>query len=897
MKASETIDRVFFEKKFSATKYLLRYIVAAPEEARREQLSTVSHYRDLADQEIAGVVDANYSNFNASLGKFAGIANQLQDARGGLLEVEKRSMEGKAILTAKTKNLHDLLLQTYEAKKVIDLINDIEYIEKAPAKIQEALDARKITLAVDVYSRAFDLVFSDKLVVFSAVGVMRHALLESKQTIEDYLLQALGAALYLHDVFSKFGVGHQQSLRAFQDCRASVPPPPLEELAQCVQRLSRDVEVAGTLKLQLETHLERLLVQVTAICRQLFEAKGGGSGTFGSPPHAPAFQAYLRTVLDTVYDCLGRHSRLAVYFAKGVYSLDEIVRKAFHVVEEWLVAYLRDVDEAMPSSASPLATANPYTGLFCFFTEEPHKETNIVAKDNQEAHDGAALVCSPSLYYVPVIFDDIAAFSAKVAALQTNTAPFVDVFWRPFVGRIWFPKLQAQAQVPLLRPLCFDLILAYSTKHGRAATATTGFDFPLPLDTVFAVPNVHALAVTTHALFDMLAPLAAFESELIAVVESTARRFVEDCAAIVRKVCEGTLNQVEMSIGANELARLFHSTPLYQAAKGKVPYLSLAKVTPTDAAATPGSDEFSTHANAYTVSYSLPTPIITTTVATPPTEVNATPRDELHAKESDLEAKFVDPAFWARPHIAKSLVSDASKVAVLAYMSSCCDFVALHLEERMQGLVADRNNGAETLLANLKATSWRCSGLADECLFFLRREVHLACYYHLTQVAAAKLDAEGDPKCSPLECVLALRAKLLAVEEASLQPYLAPVKVALVLDGLDGLVAGLVTGLLAKIPRISKAGVAQMHCNLLGLQQVLTGLVYKYQWVRRDAFHLQRAMRYYSLVLLPEAELEMFLMENRKAFPAEALRAVWRVDVPTRALSKASVNKLDSLLR
>jgi hypothetical protein len=78
MKASEEIDRIFFDKKFSAAKYMLRYIVGAPDDVRQEQLQTITRYNKLADQEIAGVVDANYSNFNASLGKFTGISNQLQ---------------------------------------------------------------------------------------------------------------------------------------------------------------------------------------------------------------------------------------------------------------------------------------------------------------------------------------------------------------------------------------------------------------------------------------------------------------------------------------------------------------------------------------------------------------------------------------------------------------------------------------------------------------------------------------------------------------------------------------------------------------------------------------------------------------------------------------------------
>ncbi|KDO20326.1 hypothetical protein SPRG_14462 [Saprolegnia parasitica CBS 223.65] len=849
MKASEAIDRVFFEKKFSATKYMLRYIVSAPDDTRAEQLRTVSHYRELADQEIAGVVDANYTNFNASLGKFAGIAHQLQGARAGLLEVEKRSMEGKAILTAKTKNLHDLLSQTYEAKKVIDLIQDIEYIEKAPAKIQAALDAGLAGQAVDVYLRAFGLVFSEKLVVFSAVATMRHALLECKQTIEDYLVAAIEAGVYLEVVWIKHAKSSSASLSTFRALSSSAPAPPLADLARCVQRLSREVEVIGTLKASLEPRLEALIERIGSICRASL-ATADANERFGRSPLASTFQACLQTVLCAVSTCLGHHATLAATLAP--YPLDEIVHKAFHVLEEWLVQHLSDPEPVTHVPTSPMAGAATNVGLFRFFPAET-MTTTTHPSDNQVAHDAApsSLVCPPSLFYVPHIFPDVLAFSTHVAALSKSVS-FLDVFWRPFVVRIWLPKLQAKASAVIATP-------------SRAGDSE--FTLPMPMDTMYAVPNVHALVLVVRELFAMLRSLLPVAQELIGVVDATARRFAEDCATIVRKICDGSLNQVEMSIGASELGRLLHQTPLFAAAKGNVPYQSLAKIAPSDAA----------------------TPL-------PSSDVKVTPRDELHAKELELETKFLDLDFWTRPGTVKSLVQDPSKLALLAYLSSCCDFVSLLLDKHIQTSEYSNLND-DHLVATLKATSWRCSSLADECLFFLRRELHLTCYYHLTQVVGVTMDGPEGTSCAPAESVLGLAAKLLSYEETCLEPYLSKHKVALVLDGLDSLVCHILTHLLSKLSKLSVGGVAQMHCNVNSLQQSLTSLFYKYPSVRRDAFYFQRVKRYYALALLSETDLEMFLMENRKAFAPDLLRAIWRVDVPTRPITKASVNKLDSLLR
>ncbi|GLD91962.1 hypothetical protein PINS_up000495 [Pythium insidiosum] len=75
----QAIDATFFDKKFSVPRYILRYVVgASTEERRHEQLQRVTRMREIADAEIAGVVDENYANFNTSLARFTTISNQLQ---------------------------------------------------------------------------------------------------------------------------------------------------------------------------------------------------------------------------------------------------------------------------------------------------------------------------------------------------------------------------------------------------------------------------------------------------------------------------------------------------------------------------------------------------------------------------------------------------------------------------------------------------------------------------------------------------------------------------------------------------------------------------------------------------------------------------------------------------
>lgn len=80
--------------------------------------------------------------------------------------------------------------------QVIDIINEIQYIEAAPAKIQAMMNERNYLGAVDMFTNSLDLVFSDKLVAFHAITGVRNALMECKQTIEDQLVQELHFIIY-----------------------------------------------------------------------------------------------------------------------------------------------------------------------------------------------------------------------------------------------------------------------------------------------------------------------------------------------------------------------------------------------------------------------------------------------------------------------------------------------------------------------------------------------------------------------------------------------------------------------------------------------------------------------------------------------------------------------------
>ncbi|KAF0682718.1 Aste57867_25169 [Aphanomyces stellatus] len=884
MKASEEIDRIFFDKKFSAAKYMLRHIVGASDDVRKEQLDTVSRYRSLADREIAGVVDSNYSNFNASLGKFNVISNQLQEARAGLVEVSKRSMEGKAILTAKTKNLNELLLLKYESKKVIAVVDDIEFIDKAPSKIRAALSRKDFTAAVDIYVRAFELVLGENLAVFHAISAMRNALMESKTLIEDHL-----------DAFGTYSKGLQQTVPHFEailnrdvlyDGETPKTPTtlsasnPLQAIVLCVKRLSREVDVAGTLKNTRSVHLNSVVRQVAGLCR----GKGFYEEVpFGHHAASPNFQSYLQVLLHVVEKILHRHALMVGYFNHTSCTMPDVVQKTFRLLQEQLGDYFGDAATDRPSNnnASP-DRMDTGAGLFRFAQLE--STAHLRATLHETASDGNPQVCPPSLFHVPVVYDDIVRFSKAVEKICASS--FADLIFNAYLSKVWIPRLKSEAESFLSRP---------------TTRVVKTFALPHPMDTAFNAPDVHVLLHIVDEMFDIMQTMPSYGHDIASIVELTVLRYVEECSAIVRKICEGTLNQLETGVAAAELMRSFQDYPVYVTAKGNVPHQPLAKVLPSETVDTyPESENSSAPAHNYGFSYSLPTPILTssstTTTTTPadPPSVKSK-KDELQCKEWDFEAKFKEPSFWLSPQVSRGLLFDAGKLSMLAYLNMACDAVSLHIEECMQTFLQSTIGASlDHLLGNVKSASWRCSGLADECLFFLRRELRLHAFYFLTQVASSPLDLSPDqaPPTSPHDCIVAWNAHLL-----QLTLHLKPEKMAFLLDGLDRLEAMILMHVLAFVPKISVAGVAQMHVNVCALQQNLTALLYGYPAIPRDFYHFERTKRYYHLLTLSETELELYLMENRRAFPSDCLKSIWRVDVPTRVLTKSSVNKLDSLLR
>ncbi|KAG7389361.1 Exocyst complex component 4 [Phytophthora pseudosyringae] len=937
------IDPAFFDKKFSVSRYMLRYVVgAATDELRGQQLQKVRKFRAMADEQIDGVIDQSFVNFNTSLARFTAISNQLQETRDKVQEVRKRAADGRTILGSKTKNLRELLLQKYEAKKVIDIIDDIECIEAAPGKIEALLNQRKFLDAVDAFASALDLVFSEQLVAFHATTGLRNDLMECKQTIEDRLVQELQRAIYLKGAFAhiasktnqyslaaienelnsdahldqefenlmlqscsaKDAAGQQRKSRSDSSAGVAVAPLPTNNALQtavgAVKKLHREREAIGTIKSSIEHELDAVVAELSRLCRGIFNSSSSTSfanafteATFGTHDHSSDFRTFLRLLFAVLRRVAQRHYLVAIYFeADGDnwdYGMLEVVTKISGVLERVVCEYLDGASSPQPAARDPSAASSSDSGELFKLSRNKPATKNQSSEDNQIGSPTAKhrrLVCEPSVFHLPEVYEELERIGKDLqqllrASSRSGVSSPSSASLSGFVA--FLSAFITQKWISKVKAKAQHFLAV------KARGLTTTCRLPIPSDTSYQPPSIDSLLHVIENLREMMVKIPTHASGLAGVLEASVLSWLEECAVIVRDIREQTLNHQQLqakNVTYADLAAIFHEYEGYQRAKqgSPIPYHH-SKVQPT------GSMNSGAGSN----------------------RVSA--EELIAARELELESELYDPDSWMQG--ANGLLMDNARIGMLGYANSACDLIALYLKRVAGGSEGKSNNASTTpvtspaLTMALQAASWQCSALADECLIFLRREVRLHCCYYLTQLVSQRFDMEEGQSTMAQDSVLTLNLNLSSIENA-LQPYLASDKMALVFNGVDALLSRLLIGNLAQMTdsTFTRGGVQQMLLNIGALRQGLTGTLYSYP---RDgaslsssasmpsscssASRLEHAKRYYQLLNLSETQLEMFLLANRGAYAHEAFRALWHVNAPHRPLAKGSVNKLDSLLR
>ncbi|CEG35938.1 exocyst complex component [Plasmopara halstedii] len=916
------IDAVFFDKNFNVQRYMLRYVVgAATDELRHQQLLKVKKYRTMADNQIDGVIDQSFVNFNTSLAHFTAISNQLQDTRDKLLEVQKRATDGRTILGSKAKNLRELLLQKYEAKKVIAIINDIECIETAPGKINMLMHQQKFLEAVETFADALGLVFSEQLVAFHAATGLRNDLMECKQTIEDRLVHELQQAIYLKRAFANIAsrtnqyslaaIEHELKNEAYLDhefdtlmlqvsnenvtggqsrssCVAVTPLPTINAIQTvigAVKKLHREREVIGTLKNSIQPELDVVVAEITRLCRGIFNSSNSTSfadafteAAFGIYDHSRDFKIFLRLLFTALRRVAQRHYLVAKYFEvdgeKWDYGMLEVLSKISGVLECIVCEYLDETSFHNPALKPSTVSSSDTERLFMLSRNKQATQQKLSEASSLTAKR-CRLVCDPSVFHLPEAYEELDRISkdlhqlfhaSSVKSLSRSFSGFT-AFLSSFIVQKWIPQVKTKAQ-------------QFLAAKARATTPTC--HLPIPSDTSYQPPSIDSLLHVIENVRIMMTKMPLHASDLSSVLETSISSWLEECAEIVRDIREQTINYQQLqnqNATYADLAALFHEYEGYQRAKqgSPIPHYH-SKVLPTQLTI-----------NAITGNQS-------------------STEERIAAREIELESDLYDPDFWMQG--TKGLLMDNARVGMLGYANSACDLIAIYLQRIGRGPEATDKSQTTPILTSpalsmaLQTASWQCSALADECLVFLRREVRLHCCYYLKQLVSLRFDMEEGYSTMAQESVLTLNLNLSSIETV-LQPYLSSDKMTMIFDGVEQLLSRLLIGNLAQMTNctFTRGGVQQMLLNIGALRQGLTGTLYSYprgaslSTALSISSRLEHAKRYYQLLNLSETQLEMFLLANRAAYSHEDFRALWHVHAPHRLLTKGSVNKLDSILR
>lgn len=108
--------------------------------------------------------------------------------------------------------------------------------------------------------------------------------------------------------------------------------------------MHREVEVIGTLKTSLENELNEVLIEISLICRGIFNASSYTSfennfteKKFGLNDHSTDFQTFLRLLFHVLRRIAQRHFLVSVYFnAKGEswnYGMQEVISQISSLLE------------------------------------------------------------------------------------------------------------------------------------------------------------------------------------------------------------------------------------------------------------------------------------------------------------------------------------------------------------------------------------------------------------------------------------------------------------------------------------------------------------------------------------------------------------------------------------
>eukprot|EP01117_Protostelium_nocturnum_P014416 TRINITY_DN5482_c5_g1_i1.p1 TRINITY_DN5482_c5_g1~~TRINITY_DN5482_c5_g1_i1.p1 ORF type:complete len:882 (+),score=250.34 TRINITY_DN5482_c5_g1_i1:1213-3858(+) len=210
-----------------------------------------------------------------------------------------------------------------------------------------------------------------------------------------------------------------------------------------------------------------------------------------------------------------------------------------------------------------------------------------------------------------------------------------------------------------------------------------------------------------------------------------------------------------------------------------------------------------------------------------------------------------------------SLITDVSQITLLANFNNSLEWLITKLEALfneqipLSNLKTSLNNSnisspsATSSFAqmepNLIKMTKKLGEIANGCLYAIRTELRVHCYFYLNEVMRTSYYLESEVLEAD-QHIVELNRDLSSIEE-TLEPHLPKIKLRYLFYSLPPLISTVLIKSLRKIKSINKNGVLKMCRNVFALQQNLTNIV------QFKESYFNKVRKYYLLLNSTEEEL------------------------------------------
>lgn len=162
-------------------------------QSQNPRYSRLIQQRDSIERIIEDVVKFQHGGLNNSVDTMAAVLREYSHGQEDISELRSALKDTKEVLTSKKSGqlaMKDLWYRKQELEDTLQILQDIEWLNDSPEKIQKFIIQKKYLNAIKRLNKSVDLMFSEDLIEVSGLGVIREQLLELKgKILEDIVIE------------------------------------------------------------------------------------------------------------------------------------------------------------------------------------------------------------------------------------------------------------------------------------------------------------------------------------------------------------------------------------------------------------------------------------------------------------------------------------------------------------------------------------------------------------------------------------------------------------------------------------------------------------------------------------------------------------------------------------